>query len=156
MLKKKNSAKKMTTFQICSNLKQLALGLVSFSKKVRSLVFESMYSNKACSHIRFSSFLTVSSILLSVIKEMYTTGNMITFLILHSVEYFRIYCHLSLSVSGDGVVAMDMNVIKIVCRLELSSDTSVQKLGMFLPSGIREKGSYPVWGLYKVLISVIA
>jgi hypothetical protein len=29
-------------------------------------------------------------------------------------------------------------------------------LGMFLPSGIREKGSYPVWGLYKVLISVIA
>ena len=36
--------------QFCSDLKQLALGLVSFSKKVRGSLFECMYSIKACSH----------------------------------------------------------------------------------------------------------
>ena len=40
-----------------------------------------------------------------------------------------------------------MNVIlDIVCHLEFSVDVAVQKLGMLLPSGIREKGSYSSGG----------
>lgn len=49
--------------------------------------------------------------------------------------------------SGDGVVVIRMNVnLDIVCHLEFSVDTAVQKQGIFLPSGIRVKVSHSVGG----------